>query len=274
MKICQKTIAVILSLCLLLSALAVSAAAEETREPVQITIERVEATQLKSDDQETVLQLTMTIRAASDENGTPAAAFDTFDENAELTIYEGLYLNLFRMSERPEEELYQKAAIAKAKPVSYEAGVLTLDVFSTNGLAGAKMVAIGLKDYEDIAMFQFDLPEGLLKDSASGLISMGSEEGIVKQVTGLTVIPVQLPLTIATFLKGFITGNTTLVTSGIAATLFALPVVALITAVRLNRFYSIYNINVTREVFELAAVIVGFIGVGAVLAPLIILFIH
>lgn len=179
MNTCKKAIALILSLCLLLSVFVFSAAAEETKKATELVVGTITATKVKSDDPETVLQLA--IQASS---GSQEAAFDSFDPNAELSIYSGAYSVLNYTEEEIEEWL-----IAKAKPVSYENGILTVDVYAKDGTSGAKLVSLlfdetvfprdeGNANFIGLrfpAPFAIRFPEGLLKGSDAGSVFSGSK---------------------------------------------------------------------------------------------------
>ena len=137
MKTCKKSLAVVLCLCMMLSVMVFSASAEDVAQPIGITITEGKAVKLKEGDPETVLQLELTVTAKTDERDLPLATFDTVNTDAEITIYEGLYVGIYEMMSEvlsvSENDVLNTGTIAKAKPVSYADGKLTLDVFSKNG---------------------------------------------------------------------------------------------------------------------------------------------
>lgn len=256
MKTCKRTLAFILCLCMLLSVMVFSASAEDAAQPVGITITEGKAVKLKEGDPETVLQLELTVTAKTDERDLPLATFDKVNTDAEITIYEGLYVGIYEMMAEvltvSENDVLKTGTIAKAKPVSYADGKLTLDVFSTNGEAGAKMISIQLHGMleSDLGGFIFDIPEGLLSESNSGKKSAAGALGA--SIAGLSVKELKPPALVTGILNDMEDGNMGGLIGKAALVLpFAfiiLPIVLMTIASRANKIYKIYGINVYKIV--------------------------
>lgn len=207
---------------------------------------------MKDGDPETVMQLELTVGALLSGEDATYVAFDTFNPNAEIVIYEALYIAVNEMlagvTDLDAEKAFDAAVVAKAKPVSYADGILTVDVFSKNGDAGAKMVAIQVDDFEElkISSFYFDLPEGMLSASASGQISAAARKSV--NVSGLQTRTLALPSLVKKLAKDFMSGNY----SGLLGkAIFILPLALIIVPIllktletKVQKIYSIYGIDV------------------------------
>lgn len=254
MNICKKTLAVLLCLLMALTAMGFSAAAETiTFWYVPIKVTSAKAIAFKEGDPETVLQLELAVEANSSANSeAPADPFDTFDPDAEVVIYEGTYISV---SETIAEILgtekgkaFDDAVIAKAKPVSFSDGILTLDVFSKNGEAGAKMFAIQFDNFETglVNEFHFDFPKGML--SVSGGTKFSNATRTVAEVNGLQSKTLELPSLLRRMFRDFATGNFGAL---IGKAFFILPLAMILAPILLRsleknaqKIYDSYGIDV------------------------------
>ncbi len=254
MKTCKKALAIVLSLCMLLSMTAICASADNVTiwyVPVKVT--SAKAVSFKEGDPETVMRLELNVeRVSSGESSAPAGSFEKVDTNAEITIYDGLYVSVYEtlsaITEVDDQNVFETAMIAKAKPVSYENGVLTVDVFSKNGEAGAKMVSMKFDAFEASGLggFYFDFPRGMLSD-ADGLLFNNAGRSNAN-VDGLQIKTLELPSLVKSIFNDFATGNF----SGLLGkAIFILPLSFIIIPILLKKMesstqkvYDIYGISV------------------------------
>ena len=253
MKYCKRSLAVVLCLCTIFSALAFSVSGETItiwRVPVDVT--SAKATAFKDGDPETVTRLELTIERVMNPDGTsPAGSFEIVDTNAVINIYDGLYVNMYEtisaITQNDAADIYETARIATARPVSFENGVLTVDVFSLNGACGAKMVSVKLDAFEsNIGSFIFELPRDLLC-SADGLLYNNNETAVVA-VDGLQVRTLELPSLVKSIFTDFVTGN---YLGLLGKALFILPLSFIILPLLMNKteksaqkIYDLYGISV------------------------------
>ena len=257
MKTCKKLLAVLLSVCMLLSAAAITASAEDGKTVEIFTgTGNVQATKFDANDPETVLQLQVKLPAP---NGV---AFDTLDTSKEVLIGEGLYLYAYRYIQMilkgeehydglTEEQLIEEmmpivnsAVFAIGKPVSYENDVLTLDVYSKDGKPGAKMVSFSVSFYDEPVNLFFGLmPEGTLKDSKTG-VTNSDYSGFGGSVEGLAVHPVKLPGLVEKILSAVFKGEYQSLIPMIPVVVFLLPFLMLSLVSRVQKAYDIYGINI------------------------------
>ena len=255
MKKTNKILAVILCLCMMASFTALFASAEDEpkTQSVYFGIESIRATKLKEGDPETVLQLEVEL---SEDDPNEPLPFDTVNTEAEITIYEGYYYYLYGLLGVITEDIKEKATIAKARPVSYEDNILTVDVYSKDGSAGAKMIAgeveaeyKGETDRVYLNLFEFAFPEGMLKDSVSGAFS--SRRFVAETVTGLETKPFKMPSLLMNTIVAWIVGDTKGVIGSTALLVFVLPVELLVLASRANKFYKVYGISAYQMAFDI-----------------------
>lgn len=249
----KRFLAIILCLMTILSSMAITVSAEEAEDnTVGVVVEKIEAVKVKDDDSETVLQLALTVSAETDENEQPLAVFDEVNKDTEIVIYEGLFDTLYLMVEEfagASSEL-NLIVIAKAKAVSLEDGILTLDVFSEDETPGAKMITMQIDDFEgaDINAFTFAFPEGLLKDSKTGKIN--KNDVAYGRIDGLAARGVKLPRTIKKIVTAIMNEDFgSLITTVLFILPFAfiaIPILLSIVSSRLQKVYDIYDINVKK----------------------------
>ncbi|MBQ7543289.1 MAG: hypothetical protein IJT44_13465 [Clostridia bacterium] len=217
MKACKKYLAVLLSVLMILSVAAVPASAEDA-EKASLRIVSVTATKFAENDSQTVLQMELVIACAD-----ASVQFDTLNNPSEITVCEGFYAyvsygiatvrgeleNSLPKEEydAKSEEILKSAAVATLRPVAFTDGVLLADVYSTDGTPGAKIVSFQTSSYtQAINAFALLIPEGLLKDSASGTISKRTHAAV--SVTGdLAERMLNMPLVVVMVLGAVTSGN-------------------------------------------------------------------
>ena len=267
MKKTNKILAVILCLCMMASFTALFASAEDATE-LPIYFRNITATKFKPDDPETVLQMEFKIEVDTEDEEEKAAildGIDTVDTNAEIAIREkvlyyahGLsgigsipiwttferYLELdFQLGQEAEE----KSTIAIAKPVSYENGVLTLDVYSKDGTPGAKMIGVVLDDFFCLAEFEFDFPAGVLANSATGAYS--SERKSSYDVSNLATRELEFTKPV----KRLLEANNKKSLGRLILILPILPLELMILVARANRVYAAYGVSLNKIALDLCA---------------------
>ncbi|MBQ3150137.1 MAG: hypothetical protein IJB86_02700 [Clostridia bacterium] len=249
----KRILAIILCLAMVISSMVITVSAEETEaNAVGVVVEKIEAVKLKEDDSETVLQLALTVSAEADENEQPLAVFDEVNKDAQIVIYEGLIGMIHFLANELSgvEENFDFVVVAKAKPVSYADGILTLDVYSEDGTPGAKMITMQIDDFDgaDVNQFIFELPEGLLKDSNSGKIS--SADVPFGWVEGLSAREVKLPRTVKKIVNAIMTDDFTSLIGTVLWLLpfafIAVPILISIVSSRLQDVYDIYDMDVKK----------------------------
>ena len=258
MKKTNKILAVILCLCMMASFTALFASAEDATE-LDIYFGGGRATKFKEDDPETVLQLEIDIKAhPRDEEAAILDGIDTVDTNAVIPIREmvltyaylistfGSIPNWIRM-ERLEQEIKEKSTIAIAKPVSYENGVLTLDVYSKDGTPGAKMIGVVLDDFFCLAEFEFDFPAGVLANSATGAYS--SERKPSYDVSNLATRELEFTKPV----KRLLEANNKKSLGRLILILPILPLELMILVARANRVYAAYGVSLNKIALDLCA---------------------
>lgn len=252
-KMKKRILAIILCLMTILSSMAIIVSAEEAEDnTVGVVVEKIEAVKVKDDDSETVLQLALTVSAETDENERLLAVFDEVNKDAEIVIYEGLfdmiYLMVNELSGTAEDLNF--VVVAKAKPISFADGIMTLDVYGKDGTPGAKMITMQIDDFDgaDINEFIFEFPQGLLKDSKSGKIS--SDDAAYNRVEGLAARGVKLPRTIKKIVNAIMNEDFgSLITTVLFILPFAfivIPILISIVSSRLQDVYDVYDIDVKK----------------------------
>ena len=252
MKTIKRALAVLLSVCMLLSLTAVAAYAEDvTPESVSIRIVSARATEVMALDLQTVARLELDLRVLSGSDTYTVPTFDKVDTNATIDVYDGLYLTVNDMLSQlldkgQDDGVYAEALIATAKPVSIRSGVLTVDLFSKNGEKGAKMIAVEIDGFEGSAVssFCFDIPYGILSDG-SGVTNAGTK--MYADVQGLQKMKLELPSLAKRLVKDFATGNLGGVLGKI---IFILPIAWILAPILLNKIeknaqtiYDVYGID-------------------------------
>ena len=270
MKTTNKVIAVMLCACIALSAMVFSVSAEGGKR-IQITVDSVQALAVEKTDPESVAQLMIRLsvpEGANEEDAAILNGFDTIDPNAEIMICESLCYAanaLIALGTVPEGLLYEdpndeigkevreKSCIAIAKPLSYQNGVLKVDVYSTDGTACAKMIAIDEKELGEYSLFTFHFPEGILKNADTGDFSDGIADETCS-VKNLAARELKLTKTVENLIKNYEVGSVAGVINLLSSAAFLLPILPLellIFAVRANPVYKAYGVNVYKMTFEL-----------------------
>ncbi|MCR5151195.1 MAG: hypothetical protein K6B52_08240 [Clostridiales bacterium] len=254
MKTCKKALAVMLSLLMAFTALGISACAENvTKWYVPVSVTNAKAVAFKDGDPKTVTRLELTVVSnASAGSEAPADPFDTFDPNAEITIYEGTFISVSntvaQILGKEADNAFADAVIAKAKPVAFANGVLTLDVFSKNGETGAKMFAIQIDNFETgtVSEFYFDFPEEMLSLSSGTKYSKATRT--TAHVDGLQSEKLELPSLIRRMFSDFSTGKFGAL---IGKVFLILPIALLLVPILMKslennaqKVYNNYGINV------------------------------
>ena len=251
MKTCKKALAIFLCFLMATSCSMLSAFAEDVEpELVRASVSGIRATKFDAADPEKVLQLQMNVSAS--------AALDAVDPAAQVAVYENLYITAYtfiaKYLEKSEEQMQAikaSAQIATLKPVSLENGILTLDVYSKDGAAGAKMISFTLPflpseelRQQGFNAFLFDFPQGMLKSSATGALT--ESFSATEMVTGLASREVRLPSWAEKIVSAFVSGDT-------SALFKLLPMVPLIllfaplfirsVASKVQKAYNAYGIS-------------------------------
>ena len=251
MKTCKKALAILLCFLMATSCTMLSVLAEDAEpELVRASVSGVQATKFDAADPEKVLQLQMFVSAS--------ATLDAVDPAAQVAVYENLYLTAYtflaKYIEKSDEQMQAikaDAQIAMLKPVSLDNGVLTLDVYSKDGAAGAKMISFTLPfiPNEEIRQqsfnaFLFDFPQGMLKNSETGAYTESFSE--TEMVMGLASREVRLPSWAEKIVSAFVGGDT-------SALLKLLPMAPLILlfaplfirslASKVQKTYNVYGIS-------------------------------
>ena len=249
MKTCKKALAVLLCILTALSCTTLCVCAEDAAEPITASISGVKATKFDPSDPETVLQLQM--------NVSSSAAIDAVNPDAQIPVYEELYIMAYTFiakylekSDAEMQKIQADAQIATLKPVSVADGVLTLDVYSKDGKAGAKMISFALPFVPlDAAKagfnaFLFAFPQGALKNSTTGAVNEAFSES--ETVQGLASRDVRLPSWAEKLVSAFFAGDTSALLKFVPAlpliVLFA-PLILRSVASKVQKVYNVYGIS-------------------------------
>ena len=283
MKKTNKILAVILCFCMMASFTALFASAEDATE-LPIYFRNITATKFKPDDPETVLQMEFKIEVDTEDEEEKAAildGIDTVNTSAEI-IFQDLPLEIINelkafgsipiwMSEEKrairEEELLKEiegqSTIAIAKPVSYENGVLTADVYAKDGTAGAKMIGIDIVEPSDVFewnSFLYYIPAGVLVNSATGAYSQSDYSGsfgndvnnLATREIKFSKLEMNALMTTAEIISKIVKGSSP--AAIVARIALALPVLLLelpLFIARANSVYKVYGVNIYKTMFEL-----------------------
>lgn len=252
MKTCKKTLAIVLSIIMAMSAMVFTASAEDEIEkvPVDVTFSDARVTETDENDDLIVKQIQMKVSEENPAEGADPAVFDTVDTEAEIyvssTLYASIALGVTADKETDIFEVLDEVLIAKMKPVSCADGVLTLDVYDTQGNVGAKLGKLVLEemgDLDDALGFTFLIPEGIAQDSAAGKTNNSCV--VFSSIEGLKEIKEELPPLVGFVLK--LRDKSFAVGSALALILFPFLVASLARyfAGVIGSYLGLYGLNVT-----------------------------
>lgn len=273
MKTCKKALAILLALCMMMSAMMITSSAEDAA-LVGFRVDSGKVLATASGDAETVTQLELTISADND------AVFSKVS-SAEITICDFDYMiarsflagalaadNLEdwdAFAEVQVDEIVASATIAKAKAVSCTDNKLVLDVYSTGGAKGAKLVDFQIEIMNEVLPFDqlaFVFPEGVLQTTA-GTKSEKSYEEVY--VDGLAPKTVPLPSIVNEIVEDIFTENYYgIITKALPLLpflIFVVPALVSMAVSRLDDAYAVYGLKVSDLLPDAMKVLKKFIPV-------------